>query len=127
LAGGPWAQWRTPQKKALQLSSARSRDGGPQTALRPRSLERFAAEPNVYQSVIEKRLVEKFETEPEMQAEFVTMMEQVGPQVDVFQEIAKANGITGSRVAKMLSGNVNVKQKIKHGKNVKGVGIKQMG
>jgi hypothetical protein len=90
-------------------------------------LEKFAAEPDIYQPVVEARLVKKLEAEPDMQAEFATMMEQAGPQVEVFQKLAEAKGITGARVAKMVSGRLNVKQEIEHGKNIVGVDIDQLG
>jgi hypothetical protein len=90
-------------------------------------LEKFAAEPDIYQPVIEARLVKKLEAEPEKQAEFAAMMKQAGPQAEVFQKIADARGITGARVAKMASGRLKVRQEIERGENVVGVDIDQFG
>lgn len=91
-------------------------------------LTRFEQEPDIYQPVVEARLVRKLTADPAMQAELAAMMEQAGPQVEVFQTIAAAHGITGARVAEMMGGRLHVEQDIKDGSSdVTGVDITRMG
>ena len=71
-------------------------------------LERFQDEPDMYKPVIEARLVKKLTAEPDMQREFETLVTGLGPQVEVFQKIAKANGVTGARIEELVRGHVRV-------------------
>jgi hypothetical protein len=89
-------------------------------------LAKFESEPDIYMPVVEARLIKKLAAEPGMQAEFTEMMEAAGPQVDVFQRIAHANGITGAEVEEMLGGRLNVKQEIENAEDVTGVKIKRL-
>lgn len=90
-------------------------------------LQKFAAEPDVYQPVLEKRLVKKLTEDPAMQAELETLFANAGPQVEVFQSISKAHGITGAKVKQMLSGRVSVRQVINHASDVTGAEIDELG
>jgi hypothetical protein len=90
-------------------------------------LERFEAEPDVYEPVVQARLVKKLTAEPGKQAEFAALMEQGGPQVEVFQAIASAHGITGAKIKAMTSGRVQVDQRIQDAGDVKGVDIERLG
>lgn len=90
-------------------------------------LAKFATEPDVYQPVVEARLVRKLADDPSMQAELATLLENAGPQVDVFQSVAAAHGITGARVSEMLRGSVRVTQDITRASDVTGVDITRLG
>jgi hypothetical protein len=91
-------------------------------------LDRFEQEPDIYQPVVQARLVKKLQADPAMQAELAAMMEQAGPRVEVFQTIAAAHGITGARVGQMLGGQLRVQQDIKDASTyVTGADITRMG
>jgi hypothetical protein len=90
-------------------------------------LAKFEAEPDIYQPVVQARLVKKLTAEPEKQAELAAMMAQAGPQVEVFQTIAAAHGITGAKVEEMMSGRLNVVQDVQNASDVTGAEIKRMG
>jgi hypothetical protein len=90
-------------------------------------LARFTAEPNVYQPVVEARLIRKLSDDPAMQAELAAMLASAGPQVDVFQSIASAHGITGARIGEMISGRAHVQQHIENASDITGVDITRMG
>lgn len=90
-------------------------------------LDKFEKEPDVYLPVIEARLVRKLTAEPDKRAEFATILASMGPQVDVFQSIAEAHGITGARVEEFVQGRVHVDQRIDRAAEVTGVDIKRMG
>lgn len=91
-------------------------------------LARFEQEPDIYQPVVQARLVKKLTAEPQMQAELAAMMEQAGPRVEVFQTIAAAHGVTGARVADMVGGHLRVDQDITDASSdVTGADITRMG
>jgi hypothetical protein len=90
-------------------------------------LARFEEEPDVYQPVVQARLIRKLAAEPAMQAELAAMMEQAGPRVEVFQTIAAAHGITGARVGEMLAGRLHVEQDITDASDVTGADITRLG
>lgn len=90
-------------------------------------LERFIVEPDVYTPVVESRLASKLSADPQMQRELATLVEGMGPEVNVLQDIAEAEGITGARIRELLRGTVNVEQRIKSGKDVVGVDIDRLG
>lgn len=90
-------------------------------------LARFEAEPDVYQPVVQARLVKKLTAEPHMQDELAAMMAQVGPQVEVYQKIAAAHGVTGAKVEQMMGGRLQVDQEVQNASDITGVDIKRMG
>jgi hypothetical protein len=90
-------------------------------------LERFQAEPDMYRPIIEARLVKKLTAEPDMQCEFETLVTGMGPQVEVFQKIARANGVTGARIEELVRGQVHVQQQMDTAENVVGADIKRLG
>ncbi|MBO0906688.1 hypothetical protein [Arthrobacter sunyaminii] len=90
-------------------------------------LGKFEEEPDIYAPVIEARLVKKLTAEPQRQAEFAAIFETMGSQIEVFQTIARAHGITGAKVEELLRGSVNVHQRIDDASDVVGVDVKKMG
>lgn len=90
-------------------------------------LTRFQDEPDMYKPIIEARLVKKLTAEPDMQREFEALVTRLGPQVEVFQKIAQANGVTGARIEELVRGHVHVVQEMDKAENVTGAEIKRLG
>lgn len=90
-------------------------------------LSKFEQEPEIYAPVIEARLAKKLADNPDKRTEFTTALQGADPQVEVFQDIAWAHGITGARIEKLLGGQVRVDQKIEEASDAIGVDIKTMG
>jgi hypothetical protein len=90
-------------------------------------LARFQDEPDMYKPIIEARLVKKLTAEPDMQREFEALVTRLGPQVEVFQKIAQANGVTGARIEELVRGHVHVVQEMDKAENVTGAEIKRLG
>ena len=90
-------------------------------------LTRFQDEPDMYKPIIEARLVKKLTAEPDMQREFEALVTGMGPQVEVFQKIAQANGVTGARIEELVRGHVHVVQEMDKAENVTGAEIKRLG
>jgi hypothetical protein len=89
-------------------------------------LAKFEQEPDVYQPVVEARLIKKLTAEPHMQAELAALVEEAGPQAEVFQKIASAHGVTGAQVAELSRGRLHVVQEIENATDVTGVEIERM-
>ena len=81
----------------------------------------------MYKPVIEARLVQKLTDEPGMQREFEALLTGMGPQVEVFQKIARANGVTGARIEELVRGRVRVEQQMDTAEDVIGADIKRLG
>lgn len=90
-------------------------------------LTKFAAEPDIYEPVIEARLIRKLTEDPRMQADLSALLENAGPHVEVFQSVAAANGITGAKVGQMLRGRIRVQQSIQNSSEVTGADITRLG
>jgi hypothetical protein len=90
-------------------------------------LASFQSEPDVYSPVIEARLIRKLTEEPAVRTELEQMITALGPQVEVFQRVAAAHGITGATIDKMISGSVAVRQEIADAADVTGVKIRKLG
>jgi hypothetical protein len=90
-------------------------------------LRKFEEEPDVYTPVVEARLIKKLTAEPAKQAEFASIVDDMGPQVEVFQTIAEAHGITGTKIEELVRGRVHVDQRVDHASDVVGADIKRMG
>jgi hypothetical protein len=90
-------------------------------------LEKFQAEPEIYQPVVQSRLIQKLQAQPEMVAELAAAVKATGPQVEVFQTIAEAHGITGAKIQEMLGGQVRVTQNVRNASDVTGVDIGHLG
>ncbi len=71
-------------------------------------LDRFDKEPDLYRPIIEARLVQRFLAEPNKRREFEAMTSAAGPYVEVLQNIAEANGVTGARIEDLVRGTVHV-------------------
>ena len=55
------------------------------------------------------------------------MLEESGPEVDVFQKVAAARGITGAKVGEMIRGRLHVEQEVQDATDVTGVDIDRLG
>jgi hypothetical protein len=62
-----------------------------------------------------------------MQREFEALLTGMGPQVEVFQKIARANAVTGARIEELVRGRVRVEQQMDTAENVIGADIKRLG
>jgi hypothetical protein len=90
-------------------------------------LGKFVEEPDIYAPVIEARMVKKLTEDPDKQAELAALLDEIGPEVNVFQTIAEAHGITGAKIETLVRGRVTVDQRIDHASDVTGADIKRMG
>jgi hypothetical protein len=91
-------------------------------------LERFVAEPDDdQQAAVQSRLTRELTAEPELRDELSTLVEGAGPQIEVFQRLAEAHGVTGARVEEAVGGSLRVTQNIEHALDVTGADIKRMG
>ncbi|HEV3000940.1 MAG TPA: hypothetical protein VGW75_09410 [Solirubrobacteraceae bacterium] len=90
-------------------------------------LERFADSPSLYAPVIQRRLEDELARDAELRAELQREVDELGPNVEVFQRIADARGVTGLRADEVTRGRARVEQQIERGENVLGADINKLG
>ena len=122
-----WAPSRSSRNKPPTASSPSCGAWWSRDKVASDELERFQDEPDMYRPVVEARLVKKLTAEPDMQREFEALITGMGPQVEVFQKIAQANGVTGARIEELVRGHVHVEQQMDTAENVTGAEIKRLG
>jgi hypothetical protein len=73
------------------------------------------------------RAWEKAEQDPEFAAELKKRIDEIGPQITVFQEIKKGKNVLGLDADEIRSGNVGVTQKAEEVEGMTGVRVKKVG
>lgn len=72
-------------------------------------------------------LDDAFEGDPAFVADVRRLMDDLGPEVKVIQEMKLANGVTGAEIGRMISGRVTVTQTIDEATNVTGFKADEIG
>lgn len=91
------------------------------------ALEKFEKKPGRYQPVIEDVLKEKLDNETGLADELQKILNNMGPEIEIIQKMAVAEGIVGLETDEMVSGKVKVEQEFNEGKDVIGARIKRIG
>src|SRR5208337_5484412 len=60
-----------------------------------KDLSRFASEPDKFEPSLESTIKEKAQQDPEFAAELKKRIDEIGPQITVFQEIKKGKNVIG--------------------------------
>ena len=92
-------------------------------------VRRFESEPEKYEPLFQDILVERVANDSEFARELMAFIEQIkkmAPQVQVVQQMEKAENIVGARIKEMTRGTVSVQQDIKHATDVTGLKIDKM-
>ena len=92
-----------------------------------KDLSRFEAEPDKFEPSLESTIKEKAEQDPEFAAELKKRIDEIGPQITVFQEIKKGKNVIGVDADKIRSGAVGVTQKAEEVEGMTGVRVKELG
>ncbi len=82
-------------------------------------LERFEADPELYETVVAKRLEQQLAEDPELRAELQRLVDDIGPQIKVRQIMKEGDRVLGGE-GKMSKGSADITQKIERGKDVTG-------
>jgi len=87
----------------------------------------FEQNPNRYQPVMEEILKEKLSRDPSFLAELVSLVEHLGPDLEVIQKVKFGRGVTGIDADEMATGHAKVHQEIDQAEDLTGMRIKRLG
>ena len=91
------------------------------------TLARFEEKPERYQPVLEGILEEKIAQDEQLAAELATLLEEMGPSLEVVQRMEEGRRITGLEAQQMSGGRARVRQDIGRGEDITGARIGRIG
>jgi len=91
------------------------------------TIARFEEKPERYRPVLEGILEEKITQDRELAAELATLLEEMGPSLEVVQRMEEGRRITGLEAQQMSGGRARVRQDIGRGEDVTGARIGRIG
>jgi hypothetical protein len=91
------------------------------------TLARFEEKPQRYQPVLEDILQEKLSQDEELAAELATLLNEMGPTLEVIQQMEEGRRVTGLETDQMSGGRARVRQDIQKGEDVTGARISRIG
>jgi hypothetical protein len=91
------------------------------------ALTRFEDKPQRYAPVLEDILKEKLIADKELAAVLFTLLEEMGPRLEVVQKMDEARRVTGLEAEQMSAGRASVRQDIGRGEDVTGARIRRIG
>src|SRR5215213_1538018 len=91
------------------------------------TIARFEEKPERYRPVLEGILEEKITQDRELAAELATLLEEMGPSLEVVQRMEEGRRITGVEAEQMSGGRARVRQEIGRGEDVTGARIGRIG
>jgi predicted component of type VI protein secretion system len=91
------------------------------------TLARFEEKPERYQPVLEDVLEEKIAQDRKLAAELAALLEEMGPDLEVIQQMEEGRRVTGLEAEQMSGGRARVRQDIGRGEDVTGARIGRIG
>ena len=91
------------------------------------AVARFEEKPERYRPVLEGILEEKITQDKELAAELATLLEEMGPSLEVVQRMEEGRRVTGVEAEQMSGGRARVRQDIGRGEDVTGARIGRIG
>ena len=91
------------------------------------AVARFEEKPERYRPVLEGILEEKITQDEQLAAELATLLEEMGPSLEVVQRMEEGRRITGLEAQQMSGGRARVRQDIGRGEDVTGARIRRIG
>jgi hypothetical protein len=113
------------EKAQSLLGTLRARWSGDKEATE--TLARFEEKPERYRPVLEDILKEKIARDEELAARLATLLEEMGPNLEVVQRMEEGRRITGLEADQMSAGRARVTQDIDRGEDVTGARIRRIG
>ena len=92
-----------------------------------KDLSRFETDPEKFESGLQSTIEEKVRTDPGFAAELQKRIEEIGPQISVFQRIKDGKNVIGVDADAIRSGQTNVAQTADKVENLTGVRAKTIG
>ncbi len=91
------------------------------------AVSRFEEKPERYRPVLEGILEEKITQDKELAAGLATLLEEMGPSLEVIQRMEEGRRVTGLEAQQMSGGRARVRQDIGRGEDVTGARIGRIG
>jgi hypothetical protein len=113
------------QKVKSVVGTLRARWSGDAEATE--TLNRFEEKPERYQPVLEDILKEKLSQDVELAEELATLLNEMGPSLEIIQQMEEGRRVTGLEAEEMTEGKARVRQDIQRGEDVTGARIRRIG
>lgn len=91
------------------------------------TLNNFENKPDRYLPILEEILQEKLAEDPELVEQLTKVISELGPKLEIIQNMEKGEKVTGLKAKTMNQGSVKVQQDIKDGKEIVGAEIESIG
>jgi hypothetical protein len=91
------------------------------------ALTRFEEKPERYAPVLEDVLNEKLAEDKELAAVLSTLLNEMGPSIEVVQKMEEGRKVTGLEAEEMSGGRATVDQDIGRGEDVSGARVRRIG
>jgi len=113
------------EKAKTMLAALRAKWNGDKEAAD--ALTRFEEKPERYAPVLEDVLREKLTEDKELAMVLTTLLNEMGPSLEVVQKMEEGRRVTGLEAEEMTGGRATVNQDIGHGEDVTGARIRRLG
>jgi len=113
------------EKAKTMLASLKAKWNGDEEATE--ALTRFEEKPERYTPVLEDVLKEKLTEDKELAMVLSTLLEEMGPSLEVVQKMEEGRRITGIEAEEMAGGRATVNQDLSRGEDVTGARISRIG
>src|SRR5215211_2228729 len=113
------------EKAKTMLAALRAKWTGDEEATD--ALTRFEEKPERYAPVLEDVLNEKLADDKELAAVLSTLLEEMGPSLEIVQKMEEGRKVTGLEAEEMTGGKTTVNQDIGRGEDVTGARIRRIG
>ena len=91
------------------------------------TLEAFQTKPARHADTLTQVLAERLATDEDLRSALAGLLEQLGPQLRVVQQMITGSDVVGVRADELVGGSVDVTQHIDNGSNIVGADIKRIG
>jgi hypothetical protein len=113
------------EKAKTMLAALRTKWSGDKEA--EDALSRFEEKPERYAPVLEDVLREKLAEDKELAAVLSTLLNEMGPSLEVVQKMEEGRRVMGLEAEEMTGGRATVNQEIGTGEDVTGARIRRIG
>jgi len=113
------------EKAKTMLTALRAKWAGDKEATD--ALTRFEEKPERYAPVLEDVLNEKLAEDKELAMVLSTLLNEMGPSLEVVQKMEEGRRVTGLEAEEMTEGRATVNQDIGRGEDVTGAKIRRIG
>ena len=113
------------EKAKTMLAALRAKWTGDEEATD--ALTRFEDKPERYAPVLEDVLTEKLAEDKELAVVLSTLLNEMGPSLEVVQRMEEGRRVTGLEAEEMAGGRATVNQDIGRGEDVTGARIRRIG